>query len=143
MKKNGSLIDNKEYAKQMRESCVKENGIVKVSEEMWTQLADIVENAILAPCKAGDTVYTIRLRDKKILRGTVTAIFQKENMGKSQPWKIEAWFDGYYDDAPEGSNCGARMYFEFEEFGTGLFINEDDAEAAKREGKFNGINEGI
>lgn len=143
MKKNSGLINNKEYSKQMRENCVKENGIVKVSEEMWLQLADMIENAILAPCKVGDTVYTIRLRDRKILKGTVIAIFKNENIGKVQPWKIEVWFDDYYDDAPEGSNYGARIYFKFEDVGEGFFLNEDDAEKAKREGMFNGIIEGI
>ena len=34
------MIDSKEYARQMRENAYVENGIIKVSEELWLQIAD-------------------------------------------------------------------------------------------------------
>lgn len=38
-------IDYKEYARQMREKAVKdEYGIVRVSPELWEQIASIIEN---------------------------------------------------------------------------------------------------
>ena len=38
-------FDYKEYARQMRENAVKdENGIIRVSPELWEQIASIIEN---------------------------------------------------------------------------------------------------
>ena len=38
-------MDYKEYARQMRENCVKdENGVVCVSPELWEQIASIIES---------------------------------------------------------------------------------------------------
>lgn len=38
------MIDYKEYAKQMRENAVvNDNGIVKVSVELWHRIADVIE----------------------------------------------------------------------------------------------------
>ena len=38
------MIDSKEYARQMRENAYVENGIIKVSEELWLQIADMIDN---------------------------------------------------------------------------------------------------
>lgn len=55
MEMRDRLIDTKEYAKQMRENAVTdENGIIRVSIELWEQIADIIERAIVPPCKVGD-----------------------------------------------------------------------------------------
>lgn len=37
------MIDYKEYVKQMRENAVITDGIVQVSEELWYQIADVIE----------------------------------------------------------------------------------------------------
>lgn len=37
-------FDYKEYARQMRENSVVENGIVKVSKNLWYQIADIIDD---------------------------------------------------------------------------------------------------
>lgn len=37
-------FDYKEYARQMRENSVVENGIVNVSKELWYQIADIIDD---------------------------------------------------------------------------------------------------
>ena len=38
-------MDYKEYARQMRENAVKdENGYIRVSPELWEQIASIIEN---------------------------------------------------------------------------------------------------
>lgn len=58
MEMRDRLIDTKEYAKQMRKNAVKdENGIVRVSVELWEQIADIIERSIIPPCKVGDVVW--------------------------------------------------------------------------------------
>ena len=52
------MIDTKEYARQMRENCVKnEAGNIVCSPELWEQIASIIENAIVPPCELGDTLY--------------------------------------------------------------------------------------
>lgn len=37
------MIDYKEYAKQMRENNIAVNGIIQVTEELWLQIADIID----------------------------------------------------------------------------------------------------
>ena len=39
-------IDRKEFARQMRMNAVIEDGVVRVSKELWWQIADMVENSI-------------------------------------------------------------------------------------------------
>lgn len=40
------MIDNKEYARQLRKNAVKdENGGIRVSPELWEELARIIENS--------------------------------------------------------------------------------------------------
>lgn len=38
------MIDYKEYAKQMRENSIAINGILQVTEELWLQIADIIDD---------------------------------------------------------------------------------------------------
>ena len=40
------MIDSKEYARRMRENAYVENGIIKVSEELWLQIADMIDNHV-------------------------------------------------------------------------------------------------
>lgn len=37
------MIDYKEYANQMRENSIVVNGIIQVTEELWLQIADIID----------------------------------------------------------------------------------------------------
>ena len=39
------MRDHKEYAKQMRTNAVVINGVVQVSQELWEQIATIIENS--------------------------------------------------------------------------------------------------
>ena len=40
------MIDNKEYARQFRKNAVEdENGVIRVSTELWEELARIIENS--------------------------------------------------------------------------------------------------
>lgn len=40
------MIDNKEYARQLRKNAVKdENGVIRVSPELWEEIARIIENS--------------------------------------------------------------------------------------------------
>ena len=38
------MINYKEYAKQMRENNIAVNGILQVTEELWLQIADIIDD---------------------------------------------------------------------------------------------------
>lgn len=38
------MIDYKEYTKQMRENSIVVNGIIQVTEELWLQIADIIDD---------------------------------------------------------------------------------------------------
>ena len=38
------MIDYKEYAKQMRKNSIAINGILQVAEELWLQIADIIDD---------------------------------------------------------------------------------------------------
>ena len=40
------LIDHKEYARQMRTHAVADAGVIRVSTELWEQIADIIENSV-------------------------------------------------------------------------------------------------
>lgn len=53
------VFDNKEYARQMKENAVKDsNGNVVCSWELWTQTANIIENAPTV-----DAVEVLRCKD--------------------------------------------------------------------------------
>lgn len=39
-------LDHKEYARQMRTHAVADAGVIRVSAELWEQIADIVENSV-------------------------------------------------------------------------------------------------
>ena len=68
------MIDSKEYARQMRENAYVENGIIKVSEELWLQIADMIDNHA--------QVQTINNNDSEFIK------FLWENM---QPNEMEQW----------------------------------------------------
>lgn len=40
------LIDHKEYARQMRTHAVADAGVIRVSTELWEQIADVIENSV-------------------------------------------------------------------------------------------------
>jgi hypothetical protein len=61
-------FDLEKYSRNMKENAVIENGVVKVSEELWNQTADLIKAVsdleeqgllIRLPCKVGDTVYSL------------------------------------------------------------------------------------
>ena len=46
------MCDHKEYARQMRTNAVVRNDIVQVSQELWEQIATIIENSVeVVRCK--------------------------------------------------------------------------------------------
>ena len=52
-------FDSKEYARQMRENCVKDhNGNIICSDELWEQIASIIENI-----PAADVVEVVRCKE--------------------------------------------------------------------------------
>ena len=46
------MCDHKEYARQMRTNAVVRNDIVQVTQELWEQIATIIENSVeVVRCK--------------------------------------------------------------------------------------------
>lgn len=73
------MLNYKEYARQMRENRVtNEQGNIVCSPELWERIAGIIEQAILPPCKVGDTVYYISFG--KVYKGECHAITLKPTM---------------------------------------------------------------
>lgn len=54
------MIDYKEYARQMRENYIVENGILQVTEELWLAIADVIERK-----HPEDVVEVVRCKDCK------------------------------------------------------------------------------
>lgn len=113
------LIDGKEYARQMRENAVKdENGIVRVSIELWEQIADIIERAIVPPCKVGDTIWVIDIADvvMPIKVRTVDEIcVDRENIVIAK------------------NEYGLRYGYLFNCFGKTVFLTKEEAEEKLKE----------
>ena len=117
------LIDGKEYARQMRENAVKdENGIVRVSIELWEQIADIIEHSIVPPCKVGDKVWWLttanwQQTEWKIVEVKVSAIQQKAD----KSWKIRI------------THNSSVWEFKVEDIGIRYFLTKEEAEDKLRE----------
>ena len=125
-------VDYKEYARQMRENCVKNaDGNIICSGELWEEIATIIEgcrkqgeNVIELPCKVGEMVYLPWEFDgvRSIAYLTVThIIFDREHNYVKTDFDTddEAYYDKY--------QCGS---YEFEDFGKIVFINHEEAENA-------------
>ena len=116
-------IDGKEYARQMRENAVKdENGIVRVSIELWEQIADIIERSIVPPCKIGDKIYML------VIRTTYSFEFPK---GKMQRIESQHTFI-------KETYLTKRNFFKvLEDFGKTVFLTKEDAEAKLKDTQIN------
>lgn len=109
------MTDYKEYAKQMRENAAKDsNGNVVCSPELWEQIASIIEQAIVPPCKVGDIVYTIFEGDIEALK----IIYAKTEESTESIRK-------YYD----AENKFLKMPFADCHIGKSIFLTKEEAEA--------------
>ena len=123
------LIDPKAYAAVMRINAVKDkNGIIKVSPELWEQIASLIERAIIPPCNVGDKVFLL-------LKKTVGGYDVIESKC------VSVWDKGYgrrysmYINCPE---IGNTLDFCLEDFGKEVFLTREDAERALEEMQNNG-----
>ena len=61
-------IDHKEYATAMRTKAVADAGVVRVSTELWEQIADIIENS----------VEVVRCKDCKHYNASANSCFNRQ-----------------------------------------------------------------
>lgn len=118
MEMRDRLIDGKEYARQMRENAVKdENGIVRVSIELWEKIADIIERSIIPPCKVGDIIWVY-----DFMWGLIPCTVDKP----------------YHCVCGEKGGCTFEMCFADDDIGKTVFLTEEEAEKTLKEREGNG-----
>lgn len=90
----------------------------------------LANDAIVLPCKVGDTVYELK-ENGRIVKGIVESIHQNLVGKEKGRWIVTSWFDDYYADSKEaGFECGTHLYSAFSDFGKTVFLAREEAEAA-------------
>lgn len=100
------------------------------AENLLTYCMSRLENAVVPPCKVGDTIYynlkknaSLPFGTKRTLSLPVVAIAKTEDKGL---WFVRTEFSGSIAD------------FKFSDFGKTVFLNIEAAERALKEGADNG-----
>ena len=132
-------MDYKEFARQMRKNCVKDNnGNIICSAELWEQIASIIENAPTAEALAKHLLENnviVLPYDLKLPENLWRIMF--ENDGRAVPVKCKVDKITDYGFTLIHYLDGRKWNYKYTDFGEHIFYSEEETEQAIKEQKLN------